>query len=302
MAAVKSPELAPRDKEELLLNSVWNGYALRCYSWYPSSNPARAMVYIAHGVTEHMGRYDEFAILLADSGLCVFGHDHVGHGHSDGERVHVENIDTYVQDVINHVELMKSKYPHLPYILMGHSMGGLIVAHATILRGDMFAGLVLSAAAVRPVVVSPVTAAIVNFGAKSLAFVMPRVPLFPWKTSNITSLPEEVKCYEEDSLTHCGMMKPAWTASMMDSMSLLSQSLHKITLPVLLIHGARDPVVSYSSSEFVYKNLSSKDKTFLRFDGFHDVLHDVEQEKAKLAIRDWIIKHLALADAIDHSC
>jgi acylglycerol lipase len=72
----------------------------------------------------------------------------VGHGHSDGERVHVENIDTYVQDVINHVELMKSKYPpHLPYILMGHSMGGLIAAHATILRGDMFAGLVLSAAA-----------------------------------------------------------------------------------------------------------------------------------------------------------
>jgi pimeloyl-ACP methyl ester carboxylesterase len=60
----------------------------------------------------------------------------------------VENIDTYVQDVINHVELMKSKYPpHLPYILMGHSMGGLIAAHATILRGDMFAGLVLSAAA-----------------------------------------------------------------------------------------------------------------------------------------------------------
>ena len=33
-------------------------------------------IYIAHGVTEHVGRYDEFAKLLADSGLCVFGHDH----------------------------------------------------------------------------------------------------------------------------------------------------------------------------------------------------------------------------------
>ena len=44
---------------------------------------------------------------------------------------------------------------------MEQTQGGLIVAHATILRGDMFAGLVLSAAAVRPVVVSPVTAAIV---------------------------------------------------------------------------------------------------------------------------------------------
>ena len=36
--------------------------------------------------------------------------------------MHVEDGDTYVQDVIHHVELMKNKYPHLPCILMGHSM------------------------------------------------------------------------------------------------------------------------------------------------------------------------------------
>ena len=34
----------------------------------------------------------------------------------------VEDVDTYVQDVIHHVELMKNKYPHLPCILIGHSM------------------------------------------------------------------------------------------------------------------------------------------------------------------------------------
>ena len=49
-------------------------------------------------------------------------HKIVGHGHSEGERVHVEDVDTYVQDVIHHVELMKNKYPHLPCILIGHSM------------------------------------------------------------------------------------------------------------------------------------------------------------------------------------
>ena len=46
----------------------------------------------------------------------------VGHGRSEGDRVHVEDVDTYVQDAIRHVELMKNKYPHLPCILMGHSM------------------------------------------------------------------------------------------------------------------------------------------------------------------------------------
>ena len=121
---------------------------------------------------------------------------------------------------------------------------------------------------------------------------MPRAPLFPWKTSNISTVPEEVrlayfpshpyyhidtyhiccanslmcvkvKCYEEDDLTHCGMMKPAWAASMMKSMALVASSLHKISLPVLLIHGARDPIISYSSSEFIYNSVSSEDKTFL---------------------------------------
>ena len=46
----------------------------------------------------------------------------VGHGRSEGDRVHVETMDSYVQDIIHRVELMKSDYPHLPCILMGHSM------------------------------------------------------------------------------------------------------------------------------------------------------------------------------------
>ena len=34
-------------------------------------------VFISRGVTEHMGRrYAQLATLLADSGACVFGHDH----------------------------------------------------------------------------------------------------------------------------------------------------------------------------------------------------------------------------------
>ena len=72
-----------------------------------------------------------------------------------------------------------------------------------------------------------------------------------------------MKCYEEDSLTHCGMMKPGWMAAMMDSMALVAQSLHKIALPALVMHAARDPIVNYTSSEFVYSRISSEDKTFL---------------------------------------
>lgn len=34
----------------------------------------------------------------------------------------VDAIDTYVQDVIQHMEEVKRQYPDLPCFLMGHSM------------------------------------------------------------------------------------------------------------------------------------------------------------------------------------
>ena len=46
----------------------------------------------------------------------------VGHGHSGGERVLIDSIETYARDVIQHVEGIKAKHPDLPVFLFGHSM------------------------------------------------------------------------------------------------------------------------------------------------------------------------------------
>ena len=46
----------------------------------------------------------------------------VGHGKSGGERVYIEDFDTYVRDVINHVKEYKESYPEKPCFLMGFSM------------------------------------------------------------------------------------------------------------------------------------------------------------------------------------
>jgi len=68
----------------------------------------------------------------------------VGHGRSEGDRVHVETFNTYTADVIQHVERKKEEYPDVPCLLMGHSMGGLIASHVAVQRQDLFRGLVLS--------------------------------------------------------------------------------------------------------------------------------------------------------------
>ena len=46
----------------------------------------------------------------------------VGHGRSEGVRVDICSFTDYTNDVIQHVDMVKGKYPDCPVFLFGHSM------------------------------------------------------------------------------------------------------------------------------------------------------------------------------------
>lgn len=50
---------------------------LHCMEWIPNGE-VKAVVQIAHGMMEHVGRYREFAEFLAGHGIYVLGNDHLG--------------------------------------------------------------------------------------------------------------------------------------------------------------------------------------------------------------------------------
>ena len=64
----------------------------------------QALVYLSHGFGEHLEWYDELSVHLCETGgFLVFGHDHSGHGLSEGPRGSVDDVDHFVNDVIFHV-------------------------------------------------------------------------------------------------------------------------------------------------------------------------------------------------------
>ena len=76
--------------------------------WEPTTgfgSPPRGLVYISHGFSEHLGNYHSLGNALARAGFLAFGHDHVGHGKSEGTRSYVENVDDFVEDIIDHCEV-----------------------------------------------------------------------------------------------------------------------------------------------------------------------------------------------------
>ncbi len=43
---------------------------------------------------------------MAEANILAFGHDHVGHGQSEGISAYIESVDEYVDDLINHCQVM----------------------------------------------------------------------------------------------------------------------------------------------------------------------------------------------------
>ena len=127
------------------------GQTLAAHYWHPP--PGRGvscLVYLCHGFSEHLGLYRDLGDFLGWRGVLAFGHDHVGHGRSDGKRAYIEDIDHFVDDVVNHCKTMMEKNPDLPIFIVAHTMGGMIAIRCVLKHPGFFRGMVLNGPLVVP--------------------------------------------------------------------------------------------------------------------------------------------------------
>lgn len=117
--------------QEFYFPSTDGVHSVHVQEWLPGQTP-RAVVQIVHGIAEYVGRYDHFARFLAFHGFYVCGDDHLGHGktaaNSDELGYTAERGGwSYMVDDVHALRVQTGeKYPDLPYLLLGHSMGSFI--------------------------------------------------------------------------------------------------------------------------------------------------------------------------------
>ena len=72
-------------KTEIFDFSGYQGCKLPAYLFLPETD-VTAVLQITHGMTEHMGRYQDFAQYLCARGIAVSGFDLRGHGKHSGDQ------------------------------------------------------------------------------------------------------------------------------------------------------------------------------------------------------------------------
>lgn len=110
----------------------------------------RGVIQISHGVCEYFSRYTAFAKYLCGLGFIVCGNDHLGHGNSAPKSFDIgffsnkNGDEALIADVKALTDIMKARYEHLPYFILGHGMGSLIARLLVSRYPGLFDGCIVS--------------------------------------------------------------------------------------------------------------------------------------------------------------
>lgn len=262
------------------------GTQLRCMAWQPK-DPPLAVLFIVHGLGEHMGRYEEMAKVFTEKQLAVFGFDHRGHGGSEGKKGHAESMEQFVEDVEYALMQCRSLFLDIPVFLFGHSMGGQIVAsYLDKVKSKEIKGAIISSTWFRIENPPPPW---------QIKLIKRLKSLFPSLTQsnrldpkNISSVASEVEAYQKDPQVHDKVSLALFNALFQNGLRLIHQA-QEVKIPVLVCHGNRDQITATLGSEQYANNLGENAEFKIWQDAFHEPHHDTEKEAVMQFYANWVL-------------
>ncbi len=119
-------------KYEEFFSSEADGLKISVLTLVPEGEACRGIVQLVHGMSEHKERYLPFMEYLTEKGFVTVIHDHRGHGKSvrnkeDLGYMYGCGAQGMLLDIHMVNQRTRRRFPKLPLILFGHSMGSLAV-------------------------------------------------------------------------------------------------------------------------------------------------------------------------------
>lgn len=254
------------------------------YRHWPATSPQNILC-IVHGLAEHGGRYEHVAEFLNAHQISVFAIDLRGHGLSEGKRGHTKSYELLLSDVEEFLKVARAEYTDLPLFLLGHSMGGNIVASYMLkMNINEIKGFVLSSPWLKLAFTPPAWK--INL-AKTMASVWPSLTQPDGLSAEDLSHDKAVvKAYQNDPLVHGMISVKLYLECTKAAEELLIRS-GEIKKTGLCFHGTEDAVISEkATAEFASSNNLL---TYKAWPGnFHENLNELNKEEVMKYLSDWI--------------
>lgn len=277
--------------------------------------PARGVVLIAHGMSEHSKRYAPFAEYLAARGYHVYAWDHRGHGQTtapdavQGQFARRNGLDAVIADTLAMRDMAANDHPGLPILLFGHSMGAMIAFNTALVAPDRFAGFAVwnfdfSSASSVPLMRLVLSIEKWLKGSDVPSSLLPRLTFDAWGKAIpghrtlfdwLSNIPEVVDAYIADPL--CGF--PCTVSLWLDVAEGIVRGADRKRIasiaknkPIMLVGGGKDPAtrggkgMSWLDARLKAEGLTNVTLT-LYPDARHETLNDTVALPAMEAFTSW---------------
>ncbi|NIR44813.1 MAG: alpha/beta hydrolase [Gemmatimonadetes bacterium] len=253
----------------------------------------RAVTMIAHGLGEHSGRYEELAQDLTRAGISAYALDHRGHGRSDGRRGHVRRFSHYIHDFEKfRRRVVGSVGSAVPLIVLGHSLGGLIVArYLQEFPAVPVRGAILSAPALGFALDVP------RWKAQMARVLYYAVPALPMSTGidpeALTHDRQVVEAYERDPLVH-DRITPRLYGELETEIETVFERAGRLTLPILVLVPSDDRIARADRMQSFASRIGDRRRVKVEtFPGFyHEVLNEIGRASVVADLLGWIERRI----------
>ncbi len=288
-----------------------DGHRILVNCWRPEGD-ARALIHIFHGLGEHAARYDRFARHCVARGFGVVAHNHRGHGANYatdglGHYADKDGWDKVISDALQVQTEVMGRFPEVPLILFGHSMGSYIAQSFAMRHPENIDALALSAstwpnrAQLRVGRMLATIAAWIKGGQAKSDFLnrmgigdfnkpfLPSRTEFDWLSRD----PDEVDKYVADPLCGEPSSNQLWRDLLGGLLEISTiRALSKIpNMPILVMGGAEDPVGGtrgLNALSRAYQRAGHSEVTLSVYaDGRHEMLNETNRDDVTADILDW---------------
>jgi alpha-beta hydrolase superfamily lysophospholipase len=274
----------PTHEESLLAGSV----ALHVEHFCPAI-PTRLVLVTVHGFGAHCGLYRHVAGALSARGIAVTQFDCRGHGRSEGQRGHVDRFDDYHADLSLVVRRARYLSPGVPWALMGHSLGGVIVLDH-VLRGQS------QPQADRLVAAAPwlELKMKVSMPRRAVAEIFSRLkPTLTiengLKAEDLSRNPEVLANFFRDPLVH-HVATAGWFAGVLRAQAAVRAMAAQLQVPTLVLVAGEDRIVS-SEATLAFAQAAGDTVEVRRYQAlYHELFLEPEREQVVSDVADWLLQ------------